>query len=76
MMTTANTTRNELIKAAFIAGNTNKSELARYFGVSPSTVRRVLAGVIFAAAVSTAASPTEMSEKTRQLSKTIYSTQQ
>ncbi|HAV9602748.1 TPA: hypothetical protein JLG68_001361 [Escherichia coli] len=47
---TATTERNEQIKAAFIAGNTNKTELASHFGVSVSTIRRVLVGVVIAAA--------------------------
>lgn len=44
-------TRNVEIKNAFIAGNTNKTELAAYFGVSVSTIRRVLAGVVMSIAV-------------------------
>ncbi|MFU2317521.1 YadA C-terminal domain-containing protein [Rahnella sp. PCH160] len=43
------TDRNTQIINAYIAGNHNKSELARYFGVSASTIRRVLAGVVLAA---------------------------
>ena len=43
-------TRNAEIKKAFIAGNTNKTELASYFNVSVSTIRRVLAGVVMSVA--------------------------
>ena len=50
-MNTSINTRNAEIKLAFIAGNTNKNELASYFGVSVSTIRRVLAGVVLSAAV-------------------------
>lgn len=39
------TDRNTQIVNAYIAGNHNKTELARYFGVSASTIRRVLATV-------------------------------
>lgn len=42
--------RNTEIIKAFIAGNTNKAELARFFGVSPSTIRRVLTGVVLGVA--------------------------
>lgn len=44
-------TRNAEIKMAYIAGNTNKTELAAYFGVSVSTIRRVLAGIVISVAV-------------------------
>lgn len=50
-MSTSINTRNAEIKMAFIAGNTNKTELASYFGVSVSTIRRVLAGVALSVAV-------------------------
>ena len=50
-MSTSINTRNAEIKMAFIAGNTNKTELASYFGVSVSTIRRVLAGIVLSAAV-------------------------
>jgi hypothetical protein len=50
--------RNAEIIKAFIAGNTNKAELARYFGVSPATVRRVLSGVVLSGVVLTVASLT------------------
>lgn len=50
-MNTSINTRNAEIRMAFIAGNTNKTELASYFGVSVSTIRRVLAGVVLSAAV-------------------------
>ena len=43
--------RNTQIIAAYIAGNTNKIELAHYFGVSASTIRRVLAGFAMAVAM-------------------------
>ena len=45
------TERNTQIIAAYIAGNTNKIELAHYFGVSASTIRRVLAGFAMAVAM-------------------------
>ncbi|MEE8744674.1 MAG: YadA-like family protein [Rahnella inusitata] len=45
------TERNTQIIAAYIAGNTNKIELANYFGVSASTIRRVLAGFAMAVAM-------------------------
>ncbi|WP_226790022.1 YadA C-terminal domain-containing protein [Rahnella sikkimica] len=49
------TDRNTQIVNAYIAGNHNKSELARYFGVSASTIRRVLTAVAVAAMAVTAA---------------------
>lgn len=49
--------RNAEIIKAFIAGNTNKAELARYFGVSPSTIRRVLSGVMMVLVAATVAEP-------------------
>jgi len=51
------TDRNTQIVNAYIAGNHNKSELARYFGVSASTIRRVLAAVVVATVTATAAAP-------------------
>lgn len=47
-MNTQLTERNTQIIAAYTAGNVNKTELARYFGVSASTVRRVLASAALA----------------------------
>lgn len=44
-MNAQTTNRNTEIVKAYIAGNHNKTELARYFGVSASTIRRVLATV-------------------------------
>jgi len=52
------TERNTQIIAAYTAGNRNKSELARYFGVSATTVRRVLAGVVMISSGTVALSPT------------------
>ena len=49
-MNTQLTERNTQIIAAYTAGNINKTELARYFGVSASTVMRVLAGVVIISA--------------------------
>ena len=49
------TERNTQIIAAYTAGNRNKSELARYFGVSATTVRRVLAGVVMTMTATSAA---------------------
>jgi len=49
------TERNAQIIAAYTAGNINKTELARYFGVSASTVRRVLAGIVMGMTAASAA---------------------
>ncbi|MFO6300190.1 YadA C-terminal domain-containing protein [Rahnella selenatireducens] len=49
------TDRNTQIVNAYVAGNHNKSELARYFGVSASTIRRALTAVAVVAAAVTAA---------------------
>lgn len=51
------TDRNTQIVNAYIAGNHNKTELARYFGVSASTIRRVLAAVVVASVTATVAVP-------------------
>lgn len=51
------TDRNTQIVNAYIAGNHNKTELARYFGVSASTIRRVLATVAVMAFTVTASVP-------------------
>ncbi|WP_232777223.1 YadA C-terminal domain-containing protein [Rahnella sp. AA] len=55
------TDRNTQIVNAYIAGNHNKSELARYFGVSASTIRRVLMAVTVAA-MAVAAAPVSASD--------------
>jgi hypothetical protein len=60
------TERNAQIIAAYTAGNINKTELARYFGVSASTVRRVLAGIMMGMTAASAAHADLLQDYTKQ----------